>query len=448
MKIALFICGYIRTFKNNIDNMKKNIIQDHEVDIFINISINQEDDKYFNNDNDINNIYTELNPKLLVISNNVNYSNNNNKNKIYNINYRFHYLNEYLKHNNYMNYDIVIKYRPDLFILNKINFIKNDNYIIIPSDTKIDKSQTKYNNKNICDIFAYGNYKLMSEYFQMFDYLDDIYEENIYNGELLNIYLDKKKIPYKLLDIEYNIVLSIYNTIAICGDSSTGKTTLSKNLKSKLNNSFILECDRYHKWERGHEKWKKYTHLNPEANYIGKMNNDVFELKMGKNIYQVDYDHSNGKFIDKQLIEHKENIIVCGLHTLYNDYKLYNLSVFMDVEEQLRIKWKIDRDMKKRNYSYEKIIQQINDRKNDYNNFILPQKNKSDIIIYFYLVEEEIYMKIFINEIIFSNKILKSIKEYKYNIDNICNYNNKICITFDKYENYFDIVSNIILNFI
>ena len=29
-----------------------------------------------------------------------------------------------------------------------------------------------------------------------------------------------------------------------------------------------------------------------------------------------------------------------------------------------------------------------------------------------------------------------------------CSYNNKICITFDKYENYFDIVSNITLNFI
>ena len=55
--------------------------------------------------------------------------------------------------------------------------------------TEIDdiKSQTKYNNKNICDIFAYGNYKLMSEYFQMFDYLDDIYEENIYNCNFFHL---------------------------------------------------------------------------------------------------------------------------------------------------------------------------------------------------------------------------------------------------------------------
>ena len=196
MKIALLICGYIRTFKNNIDNIKINIIQDHDVDIFINININQEDDKYFNNETDINFIYKELNPKLLIISNNINYSNNNNKNKIYNNNYRFHYLNKYLKHMNDMNdihYDIVIKYRPDLIILDKINFIKNDNYIIIPSDTKIDKNQIKYNGKNICDIFAYGNYKLMNEYFKMFNCLDDIYEENIHNEELLNIYLDKKK---------------------------------------------------------------------------------------------------------------------------------------------------------------------------------------------------------------------------------------------------------------
>ena len=210
-----------------------------------------------------------------------------------------------------------------------------------------------------------------------------------------------------------------------------------------------MECDRYHKWERDDENWKKFTHLNPEANYISKMNKDVFDLKMGKNVYQVDYDHTNGKFTDKYLIESKENIIVCGLHTLYNDYKLYNLSIFMDVEEKLRIKWKIDRDMKKRNYSYDKILQQINNRKIDYNKFILPQKNISDIIIYFYLIEEEIYMKIFINEIIFSNKILKSIQKYKYNINtnNDC-YNNKICISFNKYENYYDIILDIILNYI
>jgi len=31
------------------------------------------------------------------------------------------------------------------------------------------------------------------------------------------------------------------------------------------------------------------------------MEKDVFDLKIGKDIYQVDYDHSSGKFTDKKL---------------------------------------------------------------------------------------------------------------------------------------------------
>jgi uridine kinase len=48
------------------------------------------------------------------------------------------------------------------------------------------------------------------------------------------------------------------------------------------------------------------------------------------------------------------------------------------------VPWKISRDIKKRAYSIEKIIEQINNRKEDFNKYILPQKNKADIIINFY----------------------------------------------------------------
>ena len=58
------------------------------------------------------------------------------------------------------------------------------------------------------------------------------------------------------------------------------------------------------------------------------MKNDVFDLKLGRNIYQIDYDHNNGKFTDQKLIKSNENIIVCGLHALYNNTNLHNLNIF------------------------------------------------------------------------------------------------------------------------
>ena len=54
--------------------------------------------------------------------------------------------------------------------------------------------------------------------------------------------------------------------------------------------------------------WEKYKHLNPKANFLTKMKNDVFDLKIGKNIYQVNYDHTNGKFTDKKEIINNEAI--------------------------------------------------------------------------------------------------------------------------------------------
>ena len=47
----------------------------------------------------------------------------------------------------------------------------------------------------------------------------------------------------------------------------------------------ILETDRYHKWERGNENYKTYTHLNPYANHLERMSEDVFQYKIGQDVY-------------------------------------------------------------------------------------------------------------------------------------------------------------------
>ena len=59
MKIALLIAGYLRSFENNIENIKKYIIEHNEVDIFIHITKNKET-KYLNHDIDLNNIINLL----------------------------------------------------------------------------------------------------------------------------------------------------------------------------------------------------------------------------------------------------------------------------------------------------------------------------------------------------------------------------------------------------
>lgn len=386
MKVAILIAGYTRTLEHNIGSIKQNLIQNYDTDIFIHLSEEEkEKDKYWNKEISLDFIKRELNPKIIVFGKDKKFSDNN---SVRNHWYKFYQLNKIRKEFS-RDYDIVIKLRPDTYFHQKINYQTNNNVIYLPEDSKVDSKKLE-NNNFICDIFAYGSEKSMNEYFQIYEFLDEIIEGKITIPEnIISRYFKMKNIKYKEINIKYSVILSLCKTISISGDSGSGKTTLSKMIQTKLKNSFILECDRYHKWERGDKKWEKMTHLNPEANYLAKMEKDVFDLKVGNSIYQIDYDHSTGKFTDKIKIHSKENIIVCGLHTNYKQNG-YTLSIFIDTDLKLKKKWKIERDIRERGYSKEKILNQIELRNSDYQQFILPQMNSCNLIIRYTLLDEEI----------------------------------------------------------
>lgn len=385
---ALLISGYLRSFKENITNLQKYLLNDNNVDIYIHIT-KDKDTKYNNNDVALDEIYALLKPKMLIITKNFNFNDDININNILNENYKYYLLNEERKKIEKIEkikYTLLIKIRPDVNLNKKINFDVNNNKICIPTDSKIDIHKlNKCSDKYICDIIAYGPEALMNVYFELYNELNNLIEKyGTVNETLLYYHLKNNNINYELIDINYIVILSLCNTIAITGDSGSGKTTISSIIKNLFINSFILECDRYHKWERNDNNWNNYTHLNPYSNYLAKMKNDVFNLKVGNNIYQVDYDHKTGKFTDNAIIESNENIIICGLHTLYIPDNIINLKIYIDTDENLKTPWKIKRDIKKRGYTPEQILKQINGRRDDYFKYIYPQKKNADLIINFY----------------------------------------------------------------
>jgi len=393
MKTCLLISGYLRSFESTIDNLREKILNQFDcIDVYVHLTQNEhEEDKYVNkiNYNFIEKIHNELNPKCLLVEPNLNVIEKKN-NVLYNQWIKFYKLNEIKKLNEKLHgeYDIVIKTRPDVFLYDKIilDIESLKHKILIPSDSKIDlKKLTKNTDNFLCDSLAIGSSENMNLYFDLFKNLNTLTEKHGYVSETILYEYLTNKIDYELIDLNYCIILSNCNVFAICGDSGSGKTTLSEKLSKYFDSPFILEGDRYHKWERNDKNWSYLTHLNPNANYIAKMSQDIFDLKIGKSIYQVDYDHNSGKFTTEQKIENSQNIIVCGLHSLYSDNnELYNLRIFMDTDEKLRTKWKIKRDTEKRGYSLDKIKDQINKRKNDYIEYIEPQKKKSNVIINFY----------------------------------------------------------------
>lgn len=400
MRVALLISGYLRSFKENLPLIKKNILEKFDcVDTYIHVTKNEHDDKYLNiiNKKEVDEIMELLNPICIIQENNINFTEDIKKNNLLNSWIKYYKLNKIKKLNEQTqgSYDLVIKYRPDLNLSSE-NIFKTTisrNKVYIPQKTLIDK--TKLHNKDdeyICDIFAFGDTEIMDDYFSIYEDLNQLMMDYGDVPEtLLYHHLKKKEINHEFIDIDYNVILSMCNVFAISGDSGSGKTTLAKILKEHFSNSFTLECDRYHKWERGDENWNNMTHLNPEANYIAKMEDDVFNLKIKNYTFQVDYDHKTGKFTEKEKIDSSscDNMIVCGLHSLFSeDDGIYDLKIFVDTDEKLKKFWKIRRDVLKRGYTIENSLNQIDKRKNDYQKYILPQREKSDIIIRFFPKEE------------------------------------------------------------
>lgn len=177
--------------------------------------------------------------------------------------------------------------------------------------------------------------------------------------------------------------------IGIGGDSGVGKTTLLNNLQNLLGNKLLqIEGDGEHKWERGDKNWNKFTHLDPKANHIHKQSEAIYSLKHNETIFRSEYEHSNGKFSVPKKVKPKEFIVIAGLHPFYLPKLRKNIDfkIYIDTDETLRRHWKIIRDTKKRGYSTEKILEQIEARMEDAGKYIYPQKEFADMIVKYYPV--------------------------------------------------------------
>lgn len=192
-------------------------------------------------------------------------------------------------------------------------------------------------------------------------------------GITSNSYYKRKNIPF---------------TIGVAGDSGTGKSTFIALVKQALGAEDLLyiEGDGDHRWERGNAQWQEFTHLNPKANYLYRQARDLRQLRLGNAVRRVDYDHDAGIFTDAKRIRPKSYVILCGLHAMYlpQTRKYLDLKIYMDVDENLRRHWKIQRDMEHRGYSKESILRQIEERIPDAVKYIYPQKQYADILICYY----------------------------------------------------------------
>lgn len=195
--------------------------------------------------------------------------------------------------------------------------------------------------------------------------------------------------------------------IGVAADSGCGKSTFMRRLTSifggdvvgPLGGGFgnggwetntlvsdlttVICLDDYHLNDREGRKVTKRTALDPLENNFDLMYDQIKALKDGKTVEKPIYNHVNGTLDTPETIVPTPIIIFEGLHPMHDERvrDLLDFTLYLDISPEVKLNWKIQRDMEERGHSLESILASIEARKPDFDAYIDPQKKLCDMII-------------------------------------------------------------------
>jgi phosphoribulokinase len=173
--------------------------------------------------------------------------------------------------------------------------------------------------------------------------------------------------------------------IGVAGDSGCGKSTFLRRLIDLFGEEFmtVICLDDYHCLDRKQRKETGITALDPRANNFDLMYEQIKALKEGQAIDKPIYNHETGLIDPPERVEPNHIIVVEGLHPLYDERvrSLLDFSVYFDISDEVKIAWKIQRDMAERGHRYEDVLAAINSRKPDFTKYIEPQREFADVVL-------------------------------------------------------------------
>jgi len=174
----------------------------------------------------------------------------------------------------------------------------------------------------------------------------------------------------------------------LVGDSGAGRSTLTNGCVEILGPDRVtnIDLDDYLSLDRAARRERKVTALHPDYNHLELVSQHMRLLRDGQRIFKPVYDHSNGTFGRPEFAPPRDIVLVHGLHALYTPglRQLWDVSVFLDPDPELRVDWKITRDTSKRGYTQDEVLEQLEHRRHDAEAYVMPQREKADIVVSFY----------------------------------------------------------------
>jgi phosphoribulokinase len=175
--------------------------------------------------------------------------------------------------------------------------------------------------------------------------------------------------------------------LGVVGDSAAGKTTITRGLVRLLGEQHVthIAADDYHRFDRRQRAEHAITPLHPGCNYIDIMEQHFREVRAGRPILKPVYRHQDGTFGAPVYVTPSQFTIVEGLLGYHTQAlrDVFDVRVFLAPPEDLRRKWKVDRDCSRRGYTTDQVLEELDRREADSVTFIRPQRDFADIVVSF-----------------------------------------------------------------
>lgn len=176
--------------------------------------------------------------------------------------------------------------------------------------------------------------------------------------------------------------------LGIVGDSAAGKTTQTAGIAHILGPERVVTIctDDYHRYTREERAENGISALDPHGNYVDILEQHIKLLRDGRPILKPVYNHHGGTLDAPQYIAPKEYIILEGLlgYSTRAMRDCYDVKVYLEPAEALRVAWKIQRDTGKRGYTEAQVRDSLKKREQNSAEFIRPQRTFADIVVQFH----------------------------------------------------------------
>jgi phosphoribulokinase len=175
--------------------------------------------------------------------------------------------------------------------------------------------------------------------------------------------------------------------LGVVGDSASGKTTISRGLVRVLGEDNVAHIctDDYHRYDRAQRAELGITPLHPDCNHLEIIAQHLTHLRRGEAILKPVYRHQDGTFGPPAHIRPERFTIIEGLlgYHLPEMRDVYDVRVFLAPPEELRRRWKVQRDCSRRGYTTDQVLAELDRREPDSEDFIRPQRRHADMLVSF-----------------------------------------------------------------